>query len=676
MDLNGQPIVGGRNNDDEVARTGAAAKNLLSNDVDPDLSGFSQFQVIDPYTGLSYVVQPGVPISIGLEQQLNVGGARTVAGTLMVDEFGNFSFATAADYNTDNFPSNPANPLGDRQLKFLYRAIDKDGIPSFHADGTSRPAEVILNVLPVNDAPVPVNDGTIQLLEDLDGEAFTVNLVINGNNVAAAVRPAGGVPATPTYTPSNRAIIMPASAFLSNDSPGIAASPTSTNENTLLDDGVSGDLDVQSIVMAGVNALNGVLGFDVDLFVQFTTFNFGAGLVPAVRIVPEQHAVGLAQFTYIVQDDAGVDRGGVDQATGTVTLEFKRVNDAPVPVVPLHVLNPATGLPFTVAELDDVNPPTSPPLEIPASELLSFTRVDAYRYDEPGPRRTGTGELIEEFAEQRLRIVQVISPTANGATVVGIDKDGNLLNGFEAIGYTPAKDFDSYNSSGAVIAPDTIEYVVEDYDPNKPVGNDAPDSWVRDPNTGLLTLVPRARRNDTATAPARVEILVTPVNDPPTMNGNPPNTVVLGPGRFQIEALEDVTSTWTDFISRYLGASSGANENDGLRLDPVPSTPALEPDVAAPVVLPTSQGGTVTIGIRKVSGDYDLVYQPPANYFGNTDSIVMALIDEPPAFPAGQVAQRVPFTLVFQVRPINDAPVGISDQLYILEDTPAAFVPA
>ncbi len=36
----------------------------------------------------------------------------------------------------------------------------------------------------------------------------------------------------------------------------------------------------------------------------------------------------------------------------------------------------------------------------------------------------------------------------------------------------------------------------------------------------------------------------------------------------------------------------------------------------------------------------------------------------------------MPFTLVFQVRPINDAPVGISDQLYILEDTPAAFVPS
>ncbi len=65
----------------------------------------------------------------------------------------------------------------------------------------------------------------------------------------------------------------------------------------------SSGLDVQSIAMSGANALNGMLGFDVDLFVQFTTFNFGAGFVPAVRIVPEQHAVGLAQFTYIVRDD-------------------------------------------------------------------------------------------------------------------------------------------------------------------------------------------------------------------------------------------------------------------------------------------------------------------------------------------------------------------------------------
>ncbi len=112
-------------------------------------------------------------LAISLEDQLNVTGTRAVAGTLMVDEFGNFSFATAANYNTDNFPSN-RRTHGDRQLKFLYRAIDNDGVPSFHADGFVSPGRSHSERSACQRAaPVPVNDGTIEVLEDLDGEAAT-----------------------------------------------------------------------------------------------------------------------------------------------------------------------------------------------------------------------------------------------------------------------------------------------------------------------------------------------------------------------------------------------------------------------------------------------------------------------------------------------------------------------
>ncbi len=89
--------------------------------------------------------------------------------------------------------------------------------------------------------------------------------------------------------------------------------------------------------------------------------------------------------------------------------------------------------------------------------------------------------------------MRVVSPTANGATVVGLDLDSNPLNGFEAIGYTPATDFDSYDALGNLVAMDTIEYIVADYDPNKPVGNDAPDSWIRD-SAGNLVLQPISLR--------------------------------------------------------------------------------------------------------------------------------------------------------------------------------------
>ncbi len=951
---------------------------LVGNDTDADLDNITVLQIIDPFTGREYLVRPGVPASITLEDQLNVGGARSVAGVLTVNSDGSFTFQTDPDYNTDNYPSNNANPLGDRRLVFYYHAVDSSGVPSFF-NGTSGPATVTLNILPTNDPPVPGADGPIQVLEDFDGETVndnalvpirglygvqatvsavltgtpninfgpvtvnvtdgildpelstfntsydididdnrisfnlraaspalrgvlpvgysetftfvfnglplteditsftldvagsaqpnvtivnrntltvqfadgmtiadglvaginvtttrsavgTVPLVINGQSVNAIVRSNSAI----TATSSKLEMLIPASALLANDITGgernpvqvvqataanvftdvtvaateninsgdvapfgaigsyvavgfsrafdglyfdrtggvvgtggaiaweylnstgtwspltvvdgtagfssplannqrvsftppagwnaqtvngntqfwvrarvttafttaptfgrVTLSPANFNERVTLNDGIgSPDIDNQTLSLVSVQTFNGQPGYDVALTVNTLTFDFGNGPETAIRIVPEEHAVGFGQFTYVVQDDGGIDRANppgspINQTTGTVSLEFKRVNDAPIPDAFQHADRN-----YTVSEVDDLNPPnpfTNPMLVIPVNQLISFNTVDGFRKDEPGPRR-GNVNPIEEFAEQQLRVMRVVPVSQQGGTVIGIDQDNNLANGYEAIGYTPKANFDSFDDdTNLPTVPDIIEYFVSDFS----LAGQSPENWIRDA-AGNLISSPRSLENELPAA--QIQVIVTAVNDPPGVLGNPDSsnspsfaTPVPLPGSNQVvvEALEDTPVTYPNFLgpqgtttlnnpTGFVGAHSGISEHDPLYLNN--PAQAIQTFDGAGFQVTTAQGATVTVSNRSVTadvrdGDYSVTYTPtPASkdFFGN-DTVVLRLMDRP--LNLAIQPQSTLITITFSVRPVNDNPLGTSDTLHILEDTTGIVAP-
>ncbi|QDV71228.1 Dockerin type I repeat protein [Rosistilla carotiformis] len=440
---------------------------------------------------------------------------------------------------------------------FTYRAFN--GVMPSNELGT-----VTLTVTPVNDEPVAVDD------------------------------PAG----TPAFRYlEDQVVRIPWSVLLANDG-GFPA-----NEAAL-----------ENLRISSVAGITPSLPGTPTVPVTVRIIDDSSTTEPMVEIIPQQHSVGIAQFIYHVTDDGTTD-GSADPKQSaipaTVTLEFLKVNDAPVPDEAAHA-----GLNLTVSE--DL------PYDISIDSILND--------DDPAPNRISDRDIFELTYQE-----VVLSPdaeglfpggiqlaTENGGTAVLVtDTAGDLVIrytppsnffGTDAIFYrigdvdTATNGFEPPASAPQSGLPQSYLPTTAPADPNNPPANYlqlADGSWVR-------------LQDDAKATVGRITLTVTPVNDAPVI------------ATTQFETLEDTPVVFSDALASF-GIADGPNESGNVTIS------------ATGNITTTTQGGTIAIVGNQ------LTYTPPANFFG-LDVLRLTLTDS--ANPALNTDVEITAT----VRPVNDAP--------------------
>lgn len=442
---------------------------------------------------------------------------------------------------------------------FTYRAFD--GVMPSNELGT-----VTLTVTPVNDPPVVVNDP-----------------------VVAAGR-------TPLRFLEDQVVRIPWSVLLANDG-GFPA-----NEAALE--------DLQITFAEGITS-SGPQSVPVTVRI----INDGSTPEPMIEIVPQQHSVGTAQFIYHATDN-GMTNGVADplQSTvpATVTLEFLKVNDAPVPDEASHAglgLAATEDLAFEIsvgAILDDDDPA---PNRASDRDILELTFQEVALVPDSAGLFPGGVQLATENGG-----TAVLSTNTLGAPVILYTPPANFF-GTDAIFYrigdtdTSVRGFEPPTTSGTSTGlPQSYLPTTAPADPNNPpTGYQqlADGSWVR-------------LQDDAKTTVGRITLTVNPVNDEPVI-ANP-----------VFETLEDQTTVFTDAVSQF-GITAGPNESGNVVIS------------ATGGILTTSRGGTIAIDGNQ------LTYTPAENFFG-TD-IIRLTVTETDA-PALHTDVEITAT----VRPVNDAP--------------------
>ncbi|WP_417734576.1 tandem-95 repeat protein [Rosistilla oblonga] len=444
---------------------------------------------------------------------------------------------------------------------FTYRAFD--GVMPSNEFGT-----VTLTVTPVNDVPVVVDDPSV----------------------------ASGLPAF-RYL-EDQVVRIPWSVLLANDGGFPANEAALENLQITFAEGITPGLPASQTVPVTVRIIND-----------------GSTPEPMIEIVPQQHSVGIAQFVYHVTDD-GMTNGVSDPLqsaiAATVTMEFLKVNDAPVPDETSHA-----GLNLTAIE--------DTAFEISVDSILSD--------DDAAPNRVSNRDIFE-LTYQEVALAEDVDglfpdgiqlETENGGTaVLSTNTAGDPI-----ILYTPPADF---------FGTDAIFYRIGDVDtatngfepPTTPATSTGlPQSYVptaapTDPNnppTGYQQLADGSwvrLQDDAKTTVGRITLTVNPVNDAPVISTT------------EFETLEDQAMVFDDAVA-FFGIFDGPNETGNVTIS------ATNND------LTTTQGGSIEIVGNQ------LTYTPAADFFG-IDIIRLTLTD------SGSPALQTDVEITATVRPVNDAP--------------------
>ena len=288
-----------------------------------------------------YVPLPGV-----LANDSDVDGDTLTAEVLSLPAHGNLVLYTngAVFYRPD------ADYHG--KDSFTYRAVD--------SATNSASAMVIINVLPVNDAPVgmPDNysideDGTLNLAgpgvlgndTDVDGDALTAVLVGNPAHGTLTLNPDGSFSYTPNanYHGTDSFTYVAYDGTVSSDPVTVTITVNSVNDAPVA---VADNYSVNEDSSLNIPA-PGVLGNDTDLDGDVLTAVLGTGprhgqltLNPngSFTYTPDPDYNGTDSFTYQAND------GTISSGSVTVTINVNAVNDAPVARNDAYSMNEDTTL--------------------------------------------------------------------------------------------------------------------------------------------------------------------------------------------------------------------------------------------------------------------------------------------------------------------------------------------
>ena len=575
-------------------------------------------------------------------------GTGPAHGTVSINAVtGVITYTPAANYNGPD--------------SFTYRVCD-DGTPL--PSLCSNLATVTINVLPVNDAPVAVNDNAttnedtpvnIPILandSDIDGNLVpgSITIVTPPAHGTLSFSPTG----VATYTPaanyngtdsfvyyvcddgtplpsmcSNNATVT-INILPVNDAPVAVNDNATTNEDTPVaipvlanDSDIDGNL-VPSTVAIGTGPANGTVSIN--------------NVTGVITYTPNANFSGTDSFTYRVCDD-GTPLPSLCSNFATVTINVLPVNDPPVAVNDNATTNEDTPVAIPVLANDyDVDgnlvPASVTVTSGPSNGTVSINPLTGVITYTPNLNYNGSDSFTYQVCDDgtplpslcsSATVTLTVTPvndapvavndnaTTNEDTPVAIpvlgndsDVDGNLVPSTVAIGTGPANGTVSINNVTGVIT----------YTPNANFsGTDSFTYRVCDDGTPLPSLCSNL---------ATVTINVLPVNDPPV-------------------AIKDDYTTLED-----TPISGNVSLNDS--------------DVDGPAAIYTLVSGPSN-GSLVLNANGTFTYTPNLNYNG-VDNFIYQLCDN--GVPNLCDTALVTLTII----PVNDPPVAVDDYVTTPEDVP------
>ncbi|MEZ4701930.1 MAG: Ig-like domain-containing protein [Rhodothermales bacterium] len=442
---------------------------------------------------------------------------------------------------------------------------------------TSAPQTFVINVSDVNDPPTTTGIANVTDLEDAPNRAINLfaafsdpenadnqlvySVVSNSNPILFSALPIDGVAGTLTLDYAPNAFGTSALIVRATDTGGLFVDAQFTVTLTAVNDApvftkganlsVPEDSPAQVVpgwatgIAAGpVNETGQVLAFQVST-PSTTLFSVQPAITPTgvLSYTPAPDASGTAVVTVVLQDDGGVQNGGVDQsAAQTFTISLTAINDLPVAVDDNYtvlegqsLIASAGGSPPGVLDNDtdaDRNTLTATVIQPPQfASTWSFNTNGSFVYVHDGSENTVdrlTYVANDGFGNSNVATVTfTIKETNDAPQTTGI---GNVTVLEDAID-TAIPLYNSFNDPDD--ADDALTYTIENNTNAalfESVGIAA--------DTGILTLNYAPNANGSATLTVRAtdpgalfvqtsfSVTVTPVNDPPSMV--PGDNITLG----------------------------------------------------------------------------------------------------------------------------------------------------
>ncbi len=555
--------------------------------------------------------------------------SNAVNGTASLDVNGDVVFTPAADFAG--------------AASFDYTADDGNG-------GTNT-TTVTVNVTPVNDVPTAVADA-VAVPEDTPTTILASTLVANDTDpdndtltIASVAYPSNGTAALDLdgnvlFTPDAGYVGAAAFDYTADDGNGGTSTTTVTVDVTPVNDPPAAVADSVTVVEDTSTTLlaSSLLANDTDPENDTLTIasvgNLSNGTASLdvngdVLFTPDSNFFGTASFDYTADDG----NGGTD--TATVTVDVTAVNDAPVVVA------------------DSLTAAEDTPTTIPASTLLSNdtdAENDTLTVTSVTNAVNATASLDVNGDVQFTPNAGYVGPASFDYTVD--DGNGGSSTGTANVEVQEVNDPPTAVADSTTVVEDTPTTILasvllaNDTDPENntltiaSVGNAVNGTASLDVNGDVLftpdaDYVGAASFDYTAddgnggTSTASVAVDVTAVNDPP------------------VAVADSVTAT-EDTPETILASTLLANDTD-VESDPLTITSV----------------GNGTNGSVALDVNGDVLFTPNSDYAG------VASFDYTAGDGNGGSATA---TVTVNVSPVNDAPMAVSDNATILEDTPTTIL--
>jgi VCBS repeat-containing protein len=526
-----------------------------------------------------------------------------------------------------------------------------DGFSYVVSDGTTQSdvASVTLNVCPVNDAPVAVNDeftidedtsltlpapGVLGNDSDVEGDALSASLVSGPSHGTLSLAADGSL----TYTPEANFNGTDSFTYMVSDGAAESQEATVTINVASVDDpplAANDEYTTDEDTPLSIDATAGLLANDSDPDSSSLTATLVSGPVHGTialnadgsfSYTPSADFNGVDGFSYVVSD------GALESDVATVTLNVNSVADAPVAVNDAFTTDEDTPLVVDLAgsvlanDSDvDGDSLTAALMTGPAHGTLTLNADGSFNYA-PEANFNGEDSFVYtasdgSLASNQATVTITVNPVNDAPTAAAdefstdedtslhVDASGVLSNDSDPEGDTLTAALVSGPANGTLTlnADGSFDYV-----PGANFNGD--DSFVYTASDGSL-----------ASNEATVTITVNSANDAPV-------------------AAADEFST---------------DEDTSLHVDPAgilgnDSDPDGDTLTAALVSGPAN--GTLTLN---ADGSFD--YAPAADFNGD-DAFVYTASDG--------VAASAETTVTIHVQAVNDAPVAAADSFTTDEDTP------
>ena len=612
---------------------------------------------------------------------------------------------------------------GDAPSLIYMPEVDYNGPDSFtftvtdDAGAVSAPARVSIEVTPVNDAPVAMSqsvavdeDGAVAIVlagSDVDGDIVAYQVTdpprhgtLGGDAPSLIYMPEVDYngPDSFTFTVTDDAGAVSAPARVSIEVTPVNDAPVAMSQSVAVDED-----GAVAIVLAGSDVDGDIVAYQVTAPPRHGTLG---GDAPSLTYMPEVDYNGPDSFTFTVTDDAGAV-----SAPARVSIEVTPVNDAPVAMSQSVAVDEDGTVAIVLAGSDvdgDIvayqvtDPPRHGTLGGDAPSLTYMPEVDYNGPDSFTFTVTDGDGTVSTPADVSITVTPVNDAPVAMSQSVAVDEDGAV----------------AIVLAGSDVDGDIVAYQVTDPPRHGTLGGDAPsliympEVDYNGPDSFTFTVTDDA---GAVSAPARVSIEVTPVNDAPVamsqsvavdedgavaivlagsdVDGDivayqvtdPPRHGTLGGDAPSLTYMPEVDYNGPDSFTFTVTDDAGAVSAPArvsIEVTPVNDAPvamsqsvAVDEDDAVAIVLAGSDvdGDIVAYQIADdpghgtVTGDApSLTYMPEVDYNG-PDSFTFTVTD-------GDGTVSTPADVSITVTPVNDAPVAMSQSVAVDEDGAVAIV--